>query len=406
MRDLRSAGVGPSPRHAHLPPRAPQPDSSTRPVLGRPDIRTPPPPAWGQKPRSPSEPPVELSRSPAVGPPTADLVPSTPVSGDAAAAELSPTFLGQRLREAIRRRHYSVHTEHAYLGWLARFLAFHGMRDPTQMGASEVQAFLTHLAMSGKVSASTQNQAFSALIFLYRDVLKRELTGLEDTPRAKGPVRLPVVLSREEVKAILGRLGGTLRLIASLMYGSGLRLQECLQARIKDIDFSRRGLVVRDGKGQKDRETMLPKSQVEILREHIKKAIALHERDLAAGNGSVLLPGALGRKYPRAAWETAWQWVFPASRQYVNRENGRLQRYHVHETVVQRAFREAARLAGITKHATCHSLRSVSAWYPPFKDCQSSTAIGLVRQRGVGVCGRDGRPGCAPVRLAAASRCA
>jgi integron integrase len=225
------------------------------------------------------------------------------------------------------------------------------------MGAIEVQAYLTHLALRDKVSASTQNQAFSALLFFYRRVLKRELEGLADTPRAKGPVRLPVVLSREEVKATLGQLRGTLRLIASLMYGSGLRLHECLQARVKDVDLSRRAFVVRDGKGRKDRETMLPLSQVEVLRQHIEKARDLHDRDLVAGNGSVILPDALERKYPRAPWELAWQWVFPASRLYVNRENGLFQRYHLHETVVQRAVREAVRAAGIAKAATCHSLR-------------------------------------------------
>ncbi len=231
------------------------------------------------------------------------------------------------------------------------------MRDPDQMGAVEVQSYLTHLAVRGRVSASTQNQAFSALLFFYREVLKRELAGLADTPRAKGPVRLPVVLSREEVAAILGQLQGTLRLIATLMYGSGLRLLECLQARVKDVDFSRRAFVVRDGKGRKDRETMVPLTLIDPLRRHLEKVVGLHRRDLAAGSGSVILPDALDRKYPRAAWELGWQWLFPASRQYANRQNGLFQRYHLHETVVQRAFRQATQAAGIAKTATCHSLR-------------------------------------------------
>jgi integron integrase len=263
----------------------------------------------------------------------------------------------RRLREAIRRRHYSARTEKAYVAWLRRFLAFHGGRDPALLGEAEVRAYLSHLALRETVAASTQNQAFSAILFFYRDVLGRRLEGLASTPRAKRPVRLPVVLSREEVKVILGQLRRTLWLIASLMYGSGLRLEECLRSRVKDVDFSRRAFTVRDGKGRKDRETVLPLALLEPLRAHIDGVRRLHGRDLAAGNGSVVLPDALVRKYPRAPWELAWQWVFPATRMYVNRTNGLLQRYHLHETVVQRAFRDAVRAAGIAKQATSHSLR-------------------------------------------------
>lgn len=326
------------------------------------EARTPPP--WMRsrvwKPPPGTAPPTSASakQAPLIrAPPTEPVTGPSPDLAGAASGGVSLALVGQRLREAIRRRHYSVRTEHAYLAWLDRFLRFHHMRDPAEMGATEVQAYLTHLALGAKVGASTQNQAFSALLFFYRRVLKRELEGLADTPRAKGPVRLPVVLSREEVGAVLGQLSGTLRLVASLMYGSGLRLQECLQARVKDVDFGRRAFLVRDGKGAKDRETMLPLSQVETLRQHFEKARQLHDRDLAAGNGSVILPDALARKYPRAAWEFGWQWVFPASRMYVNRENGLLQRYHLHETVVQRAVRDAVRAAGISKSATCHTLR-------------------------------------------------
>ena len=261
------------------------------------------------------------------------------------------------LVEAVRQRHYSRRTEKAYLGWLHRFLAFHRQRDPAMMGAAEIRAYLTHLAIQKRVSASTQNQAFSALLFLYRDVLHRELVGLADTPRAKRPVRLPVVLSRGEVRAVLERLRGSLWLSASLMYGSGLRLLECLGLRIKDVDFARRALVVRDGKGRKDRETVLPASLRDPLLAHLGRVRALHQADVAAGNGSVVLPDALERKYPRAPWELPWQWVFPATRMYVDRATGMLRRHHLHETVMQRAVHAAVKAAGISKPATCHTLR-------------------------------------------------
>jgi integron integrase len=225
------------------------------------------------------------------------------------------------------------------------------------MGSPEVRQYVTHLAVRGGVSASTQNQALSALLFLYRDVLRRPLPGLEGTPRAKRPERLPVVLTRAEVDAILAQLRGSLRLIVSLMYGAGLRLQECLKARIKDVDFGRNCVTVRNGKGQKDRETMLPRVILGPLREHVERVRALHQKDLTEGNGSVLLPAPLLRKNPSASWEFNWQWLFPASRLYRNRENGLLQRYHVHETAVQRGFRHALQTAGIPKPATPHSLR-------------------------------------------------
>jgi len=360
--ELAPGPVGPSSRDApEPPPQRQRVAGSARLSLVPLEARTPPPWMRGKDWTLPVGMPPQAAGS-ALRPPLTGATTTDPVTGSAPALEgpssgVSLAPMGQQLREAIRRRHYSVRTEHSYLAWLGRFLRFHRMRDPAQMGAVEVQAYLTHLALRDKVSASTQNQAFSALLFFYRRVFKRELEGLADTPRAKGPVRLPVVLSREEVHAILGQLSGTLRLIASLMYGSGLRLHECLQARVKDVDFSRRAFLVRDGKGQKDRETMLPLSQVDTLRQYIEKARRLHDRDLVAGNGSVILPDALARKYPRAAWEFGWQWVFPASRMYANRENGLFQRYHLHETVMQRAVRDAVRAAGIAKAATCHSLR-------------------------------------------------
>jgi integron integrase len=263
----------------------------------------------------------------------------------------------ERMRRTIRERHYSRRTEKSYTGWARRFFAFHRYADPTRLGAPEVRAYLTHLAVHRHVSASTQNQAFSALLFLFRDVLGRKLEDLDDTPRAKGPVRLPVILSRAEVRAVTARLPGRLWLVGSLMYGAGLRLQECLALRVKDLDFDRRVLVVRNGKGRKDRETVLPRGLMEPLRRHLDRVRAEHAKEIADGRGGVTLPEALGRKYPRAAWELGWQWVFPAGRDYVDQENGTLLRHHLHATAVQRAFHVAVKEAGLTKAATSHSLR-------------------------------------------------
>jgi len=261
-----------------------------------------------------------------------------------------------RVRQAIRTRHYSRRTEEAYVFWIRRFLAFHGMRHPDQMGSAEVASFLSDLATRRQVSASTQNQAFSAILFLYRCVLERALAGLETVPRAKRPERLPVVLSRDEIGQILTRLPGSLRLMAALMYGSGLRLLECARLRVKDIDFDRRELTVRDGKGQKDRVTVLPAGLVQPLLGHLQRVRHLHERDIAAGV-DVELPGALALKYPNAPREWAWRWVFPALRTYRDRRTGRRHRHHLHETVLQRAFHDAVRWAGLSKPASCHTLR-------------------------------------------------
>jgi integron integrase len=279
--------------------------------------------------------------------------PGRPVS----AAPVTVAELPKRVREEVSHRHYSPETGKAYAAWTQRFLAFARGKDLSQITSSDVKTFLTHLAVQENVSASTQNQAFSALLFMFRAVLGRNLEGLQDTPRAKGPVRLPVVLSREEVDATLAQMKGTLRLINSMLYGSGLRLREALRMRVKDVDFGRRKVVVRDGKGRQDRETVLPRSLVEPLRQHMEKVVNLHGRDLAAGCGSVSLPDALDRKYPKAPWEVTWQWVFPATRIYTDRNNGRRQRWHLDEGVVQRAFHNAIRAAKVKKAATCHSLR-------------------------------------------------
>jgi integron integrase len=263
----------------------------------------------------------------------------------------------QSLRQAIRRRQYSFRTEKAYVGWLRRFLAFCAHTSLSALGAADVRRYLTHLAHDRRVSSSTQNQAFSALLFFFREVLERPLEGLGDTPRAKAPVRLPVVLTRGEVRSVLGRLRGRAWLVAALMYGAGLRLLECLALRVKDVDLRRRVLVVRDGKGRKDRETVLPGTLLEPLRQHLDRVRRRHDGDLAEGCDGVTLPDALERKYPHAPRELGWQWVFPAARQYLDPRTGRKRRHHVHPTAIQRVFRIAVLEARITKPATTHSLR-------------------------------------------------
>jgi integron integrase len=262
-----------------------------------------------------------------------------------------------RVRHAIRTRHYSMRTEKAYSGWIRRYVFFHGKRHPAEMGREEVERFLTDLAVRQRVSASTQNQAFSALLFLYREVLGQQLVGLEEVVRAKRPIRIPLVLSRAEVDVVLSHMTGTSFLMSSLMYGGGLRLLECCRLRVKDIDFNRGELQVRDGKGGKDRVTMLPGRVADLLREHLRRIQRQHESDLSDGRGAVELPFALERKYPRAAWEWGWQWVFPATRSYEERERGVIRRHHIHETVIQREFKIAVCAARIGKPASCHTLR-------------------------------------------------
>jgi integron integrase len=261
-----------------------------------------------------------------------------------------------RVRQAIRVRHYSRRTEQAYVAWIRRFIVFHGKRHPRELGEREVTAFVSHLAERG-VSASTQNQALSAILFLFEIVIGQRLAWMNEIVRAQRPVRLPVVLSRSEVSALLSRLQGTAWLMASLMYGAGLRLLECAELRVKDINFDRNELTIRDGKGGKDRVTMLPAAVKEPLLAHLKWVNAQHEADLAAGRGCVALPGTLRAKYPNAPKEWAWQWVFPATRLYVDQETGERRRHHLHESVLQRAVKDAARAAGICRPATCHSLR-------------------------------------------------
>ncbi|MDP3816144.1 integron integrase [Pseudomonas sp.] len=263
----------------------------------------------------------------------------------------------EQLRQQIRVRNYSIRTETVYAEWAKRFIRFHRYRHPTEMGAAEIEAFLTHLAVARNVSASTQNQALAALLFLYKEVLKLELPWLEGIVRAKKPKHLPVVLTREEVGAVLGQLDGVRWIVASLLYGSGLRLLEALRLRVKDVDFARGEVLVRDGKGQKDRVTMLPQRLLLPLQQHLRKAELLHQQDLAEGFGRANLPFALARKYPHAAAEWGWQFVFPSVNRSVDPRSKGIFRHHLHEKTIQRAVREAVRRAGLIKHATPHTLR-------------------------------------------------
>jgi integron integrase len=262
-----------------------------------------------------------------------------------------------RVRAVLRARHYSRRTEDAYVAWIRRYVFFQGKRHPAEMGAEEVTAFLTALAVDSHVAASTQNQALSALLFLYRDVLEVDLPWLDGIVRAKRPARLPVVLTRDEVRAVLQRLHGAPRLMACLLYGAGLRVLECCRLRVQDIDFAANQVVVRGGKGDKDRVTMLPAIVKGALARHLDAVRAQHRDDLAAGAGWVELPTALFRKYPNAGREWAWQWVFPATRPYRDRLTGQHRRHHLHETVLQRALKAAVFQTGIAKRASPHTLR-------------------------------------------------
>lgn len=268
----------------------------------------------------------------------------------------APRLLDQ-VREVIRLRHYSIRTEQAYVQWIRRFIVFHGKKHPRDMGSAEVTAFLSDLAVRRNVSASTQTQALNAILFLYRDVLKVPLPWLTEIEKAKRPQRLPVVFTRQEVKALLARLDGTPWLMASLIYGGGLRLMECLRLRIKDVDFQYGQLVIRDAKGQKDRVTILAHSLIEPLRTHLAKVRQLHENDIAAGFGRVYLPNALEHKYPNANLEWGWQYLFPSSRRSLDPRTGVERRHHSPEDALQRAIKQAIRDAGIVKPGSVHTLR-------------------------------------------------
>lgn len=281
------------------------------------------------------------------------------------AAEKPPLDQQRRLlpvlRDAIRLRRYSLKTEKAYLHWVKRYIRFHRMRHPKDMGPKEVTAFLNHLASERQVAAATQNQALAALLFLYRQVLEIELPWLDDLVRAKTSKRLPTVLTRDEVSAILTQLSGTRWLLVNLLYGAGLRLNECLSLRVKDVDFAGGKLIVRQGKGNKDRVTLMPQRLKPVLLEHLDKVKVLHAEDLARGLGEAPMPQALAGKYPKAGYLWAWQFIFPSTQCCRDPYTGRTVRFHIHEKTLQRAVKEAARCACIAKPVGCHTFRHAFA---------------------------------------------
>lgn len=268
----------------------------------------------------------------------------------------SPKLLDQ-VRAVLQVQHYAIRTETAYLNWIRRYILFHQKRHPSDMNTPEIEAFITHLAVEEHVSASTQNQALAAILFLYHSVLQHELERPVDAVRAQARQRLPVVLDRSEVRQVIDCLSEPYRLMAQLMYGSGLRLMECLRLRVKDIDFAQHQLIVRSGKGDKDRDTLLPDALHPALRRQLRLAETLHQNDLEQGYGRVYLPNALERKYPNAQREWAWQYLFPASKLSTDPRSGLVRRHHVDESSLQKAIRAAVRQSGLTKPASCHTFR-------------------------------------------------
>jgi integron integrase len=289
----------------------------------------------------------------------------------------------ERVRLACRARQYSPRTVEAYTGWVRRYVLFHGRRHPAEMGGAEIEAFLTHLATERQVSPSTQNQAASALLFLYREVLRLPVTLPGAVVRPARPKRLPIVLTPREVALLLDELQGPVRLVACLLYGSGLRLLECLQLRIKDVDLERREITVRGGKGGHDRMALLPISLVRDLRQQIRRCLEIHERDVQNGAGWVALPTALGRKLPGAGREPAWQYLFPATRIHTDRATGQRRRHHLHESAVQRTVKDAVLAARIQKRASCHTLRHSFATHLLANGCDIRIIQELLGHRSV-----------------------
>lgn len=263
----------------------------------------------------------------------------------------------EAVRQAMRVRHYSYRTEQTYVDWVRRFIHFHGTRHPKDMGAGEINTFLSHLAIAGHVAASTQNQALAAILFLYRDVLKLDVPWMDGVVRAKRPERLPSVMNRREVRAVLKQIPEKRRLMAALLYGAGLRLTECLRLRVKDLDFERGDILVRSGKGGKDRVTVLPQSLIPELKAHLKRHKAWFEKELAEGRGRCSMPDAIERKYPNAPYEWKWQYIFPAPKPSKDPRTGIVCRHHINEGVLQRAVRAAVKQAKIPKAASCHTFR-------------------------------------------------
>lgn len=279
------------------------------------------------------------------------------MAGESENTALPKSRLLDEVRDRLRLKHYSLRTERAYVDWIKRYILFHGKQHPGDLGARHVEAFLTHLAVGRKVSAATQNQALAALLFLYREVLDIDLPWLDGLVRAKKPQRLPVVLTVTEVQRLLARLEGTHGLMARMLYGTGMRLMECVRLRVRDVDFERNEIIVRDGRGGKDRVTMLPASLAEPLREHLKRVRALFEQDRAEDVAGVYLPDALEKKYPNAGKEWGWFWVFPSRSIAADPLTGVVRRHHAHEQALQRAIKKAVLAAGIAKQASTHSLR-------------------------------------------------
>lgn len=285
-----------------------------------------------------------------------DYQPQKSVISTGTSAPPRPRLLDE-VRSRIRVKHYSLRTEKVYIAWIRRFILANGKRHPRELGQVEVEAFLTRLAVDGQVSASTQNQALAALLFLYREVLAMELPWLDGIVRAKRPQRVPTVLSKEEVAAVLAHLDGRMWLVASLLYGTGMRVLECMRLRVKDVDFSRNEVTVREGKGAKDRRTVLPQSLASALEREVVRARALHDEDLRQGFGEAYLPAALARKYPKAARDFGWQYLFPAARRSFDPKTSRERRHHLDPDSLSRALRRARLLAGIAKPVTAHTFR-------------------------------------------------
>jgi integron integrase len=262
-----------------------------------------------------------------------------------------------QVRDVIRKRHYSIRTEQAYADWIRRFILFHKKQHPKDMGEKEISQFISHLATDRNVAASTQNQALNAIVFLYKQVLNVDLGDFGHMERARKPERLPTVMSRDEAGRILSSMEGIHQLMAKLLYGCGLRLMECVRLRVKDIDFEQNHIIVRDGKGIKDRSTMLPEQLKPLLLEHLERVRIMHEQDLKKGYGKVFLPFALERKYPNAASEWGWQYVFPSGKISKDPRSGRMRRHHISENSLQRAVQKAARKANLTKHVSPHTFR-------------------------------------------------
>ena len=283
---------------------------------------------------------------------------------DTAKLTVKPKLIDE-VRRVLRLKHYSIRTEQAYVDWIRRFMVHHGLRHPREMGGAEVSGFLSHLAADLDVSASTQNQALAALLFLYQQVLGVNLPWMDDVERARRPKRLPVVLTQAEARRVVEAMEGSYQIMGTLLYGSGLRLLECLRLRVKDVDFGYLQITVRNGKGGKDRMTMLPVNAVPPLRDHLEKVKVLHGEDVAAGFGRVLLPDALDRKSANMALEWGWQWVFPAGRRSVDPRSGIERRHHVIEKNLQNAVRVAARRAGVAKAVTPHVFRHSFATHLP-----------------------------------------